>query len=288
MALIGNILFPVDFSASCVAMVPYVKRVAALTGAKVSLVHVFDPYSYNGFELFLRQTDEIARDHEEVARNRLNSFLKDDFPVSEHRRILTSGRSAAEIARIARNGFDLIVMPTHSGTFRRMLLGSTTAKVLNDADCAVLTSHHAETIAPRPIEHREWLCAIDLSPDSQRILRFANQESAEVGGGKLHIIHAIQAGDPDLGAPLDLTEQIHSVAREEAARWIAALQEKVGSNAPVHIVVGSVKEALLEAVRRYDADVLMIGRSPHSGAQGRLRDLTYAVVRDSPFPVLSI
>jgi hypothetical protein len=42
-------------------------------------------------------------------------------------------------------------MPTHTGTFRRMLLGSTTAKVLNDADCLVLTSTHAETIAPRPL-----------------------------------------------------------------------------------------------------------------------------------------
>jgi hypothetical protein len=32
----------------------------------------------------------------------------------------------------------------------------------------------------------------------------------------------------------------------------------------------------------------MIGRSPESGAYGRIRDLTYALIRDSPFPVLSI
>jgi hypothetical protein len=36
MAPITNILFPVDFSASCVAMAPYVKREATLFGAKVS------------------------------------------------------------------------------------------------------------------------------------------------------------------------------------------------------------------------------------------------------------
>jgi nucleotide-binding universal stress UspA family protein len=283
MALITNILFPVDFSPSCIAMAPYVKRTAAVFGAKVTLVHVFDPASYDGFELFLRPSREIAEEHEEVARDRLRSFLKDEFPASD--RILTSGESAAEIARVAKKGFDVIIMPTHAGTFRRMLLGSTTAKVLNDADCAVLTSHHAQDIAPRPLEHREWLCAIDLSPDSERILRYANQASVEAGG-KLHIIHAIQAGDPDLAAPLNLTEQVHSAQRDEAARRIAALQEKVGSNVPVHIVVGSVKEALLDAVRRYDGDALLIGRSPHSGA--RLRDLTYAVVRDSPFPVMSI
>src|ERR1700758_1341776 len=128
MALITNILFPVDFSPSCIAMAPYVKRTAALFGAKVTLVHVFDPASYDGFELFLRPSREIAEEHEEVARDRLRSFLKDEFPASD--RILTSGESAAEIARVAKKGFDVIIMPTHAGTFRRMLLGSTTAKVL--------------------------------------------------------------------------------------------------------------------------------------------------------------
>jgi nucleotide-binding universal stress UspA family protein len=287
MGLITNILFPVDFSPSCIAMALYVKRVATLFGAKVSLVHAFDPASYDGFELFLRQTKEIAEEHQEIARNRLNSFLKDEFPVSEHARNLLAGDAAAQIAQIAKKGFDLIIMPTHAGNFRRMLLGSTTAKVIDDADCPVLTSRHAETIAPRPLEHREWLCAVDLSSDSERVLRFANQAAAEARAN-LHIIHAIQAGDPHLPAQLDLDEQAYSAEREEARQRIASLQKKVGSNAPVRIVVGSVKEALLEAARRYDADGLMIGRSPQSGTHGRLRDLTYAIVRDSPFPVLSI
>jgi nucleotide-binding universal stress UspA family protein len=284
-ALITNILFPVDFSPACVAMAPYVQRAAAIYGAKVSLIHVFDPTSYNGFELYVRQPREIFAEHEHVARESLDSFLEDELPAAKHGRILVQGDAAAEIARIANAGFDLIVMPTHAGTFRQMLIGSTTAKVLHDADCPVLTSRHAETIAPRKIEHREWICAVDLSPDSERVLRFANQMALEARG-KLHIIHAIQGGDPELPTQALLDEQAYSVESGAAHRRIADLQKRVGSEAPVHIVVGSVKAALLEAVRRYDADVLMIGRSPQSGS--RLRDLTYAVVRDSPFPVLSI
>jgi hypothetical protein len=35
MSLIANILYPVDFSPSCVAMAAYVKRAAALLGARV-------------------------------------------------------------------------------------------------------------------------------------------------------------------------------------------------------------------------------------------------------------
>ena len=47
MTTIQNILFPVDFSPSCVAMAAYVKRVAAISGARVTLIHVFDLYSHD-------------------------------------------------------------------------------------------------------------------------------------------------------------------------------------------------------------------------------------------------
>ena len=287
MRVITNILFPVDFSPPCIAMAPYVKRAATLFGAKVSLIHVFDPASYNGLELYVRRASEIAEEHQEIARNRLNSFLRAEFPVSEHPRIVVEGDVATRIAETARSGFDFIIMPTHAGTFRRMLLGSTTAKVLNDADCPVLTSKHAETIAPRPLEHREWLCTVGFGEDPERVFRYAHQAAAEAHSN-LHIIHAIQATDPDLPIQLELEEQIQSEESRQARGRITDLQRKVGAHAPVRIVAGPIKEALLEAARRFDADVLMIGRGPQSGAHGRLRDLTYAMVRDSPFPVLSI
>ena len=168
-----------------------------------------------------------------------------------------------------------------------MLLGSTTAKVINDADCPVLTSRHAQTIAPRPLEHREWLCAVGLSSNSERVLRFASQAAAQARS-KLSIIHAVQGGDPDLPIQLDLREQVLSGARLEARRRIAELQKMVGTDVSVRVAVGSVKEALLEAALEADADVLMIGRRHERGAHGRMRDLTYAMVRDSPFPVLSV
>src|SRR3984957_1151287 len=286
MRLIKNILFPVNFSHSCIAMTPYVKKAATLWGAGVSLIHVFDPASHSGFELYVRASTGIAEEHREIARDALNSFLRAEFPLAEHPRIVVAGDAATKIAEVARSGFDLIVMPTHAGTFRRMLLGSTTAKVLNDADCPVVTSTHAETIAPRPLAHREWLCAIGLGEDSERVLRYAHRAAAEARSN-LHIIHAIQSTDPNLPVRLDLEEEIQSEETQEARQRIADLQGRIGSDVPVKIVVGPIKDALLEAARRFDADVLMIGRGPH-GAHGRLRDLTYAVVRDSPFPVLSI
>jgi nucleotide-binding universal stress UspA family protein len=288
MGLINNILFPVDFSPSCVAMGLYVKRAAAMYGAKVSLIHVFDPASYSGFELYVRRASDIAEEHQNIARERLNSFLQTEFPPAECPRIIAEGDAATHVAEVAsKNGFDLIIMPTHAGTFRRMLLGSTTAKVLNDADCPVVTSKHAETIAPRPLEHREWLCAVGFDEDSERVLRYATEGAAEARAN-MTIIHAIHSSDPNLPVRLDLENEIESEEQQRARQRIGDLQRKVGSAAPVRIVVGPIKDALLEAARRFDADVLIIGRGPQSGTHGRIRDLTYAIVRDSPFPVLSV
>ena len=90
-ATIEQILFPVDFSASCAAMAPYVKRAASMFGARVTLVHVFDFTSHNGFELYVRLLSEIAEEHQELAREELDSFLAPDFPVAECPRILSSG-----------------------------------------------------------------------------------------------------------------------------------------------------------------------------------------------------
>lgn len=159
--------------------------------------------------------------------------------------------------------------------------------MLNDADCPVVPTRHAETISPRPLEYREWLCTIGLDGDSERVLGYAHQAAAEARGN-LHIIHAIQFIDRNLPIQLDLDEQIQSEERKQARQRIDDLQRRVGFQAPVRIVVGPIKEALLETARQFDADALIIGRSPLSGTHGRLRDLPYAIVRDSPFPVLSI
>ena len=256
MGMITNILFPVDFSPSCIAMGAYVKRAAALFGARVSLIHIFDPASYSGLELYVRNPTEIADEHLAIARDRLDSFLRAEFPASENPRILLEGDPAAEIAKAARHGFDLITMPTHAGRFRRMLLGSTTAKVLDSADCPVATSMHAESIAPRPLAHREWLCAVSLEDDSARVLRYAHQATAEAGA-RLRIIHAIPAVDPALPIRLDLEEQIQCEQRKEAQKRLDDVQMRVGSQAAVRIEIGPVRRGAAggcQAVRRRCAD----------------------------------
>jgi nucleotide-binding universal stress UspA family protein len=288
MTTIQNIMFPVDFSPSCAAMAAYVKRAAAIFGARVTLVHVFDLYSHDGFQLYVRPLSEVAEEQQNLAREKLDSFLNSEFPVRECPRILLSGDAATQITQLARtNRFDLLIMPTHAGLFRTTLLGSTTAKVLNHADCPVLTTQHAEAISPRQLEHREWVCAIGLDSDSERVLRYASQ-AAESVHANLTLVHVIPASGPDLPVELDLEERLQSAKREVASRRIEALQSAASSHAPVSVAIGPIRDMLTEAARRLRADVLVIGRSPQSGVLGRLRDLSYAIARDAPCPVLSV
>jgi nucleotide-binding universal stress UspA family protein len=287
MTTITNILFPVDFSASCTALAPLVSREAEIFSAKVTLLHVVEPAA-SGFDLMVRPPREVEEDHEQAAQTTLDSYLESELPAPENRRLLLVGDAATRIAEVAnRRGFDLIVMPTHAGTFRRTLLGSTTAKVLNDADCPVLTTRHAETISPRPLEHREWACAIGLQPDSERVLRYAGQMAKAVHAN-LTLVHAIAPSEPGQPIRLDLDGRIQSAEKKSANRRVAELQRTVGSDARVVVAIGPIREALVEAASRLRADVLIIGRSPQPGSMGRMRDLTYAMVRDAPCPVLSV
>ena len=274
--MIDRILFPVDFSPSCASMAPFVQRAATLFRSSVTLLHVCDLMSHNGFELYVRSPQENAETHLSVAQNDLQSFLVSEFPQATCSRILRSGDAAAEIVDVAgTEDIDLIVMPTHAGHFRRLFLGSTTAKVLGRVQFPVLTTKHAETIVPALLEHRVWLCAVSLSCDSERILAFASHAATTVGAN-LSVIHVIDGHDP-----------IQTVEKS-ARRRMEKLAQKVGWEGELKIAVGSRKQALLEAARTWDADLTIIGRAVGSGPFDQIKGLSYELIRDSPCPVVSV
>jgi len=95
--MVKNILFPVDFSTSCIAIAAYVKRAGEIFGAEVSLVHVCDLSSHNGFELYAKASEQIAEDHWNVAKTKLEFFLKSVFPPTRCRRILLTGNTGQQM-----------------------------------------------------------------------------------------------------------------------------------------------------------------------------------------------
>lgn len=289
MGLINKILFPVDFSPAGAAAAPFIKRFAGVYSASLTLVHVLEPLDYSVFELYVRPLPDVEADHAAAAQKRLDAYLQSEFPAPEYARMLVSGDAAAMITEIAREQrFDLIALPTYSGgLFRRTLIGSTTAKVLNGADCPVLTPQHSEALAYRETEHREIACSVRLDHEGQRVLKYAAELSRSAGAA-LSIIHVIPGRDPQTPALFETAPSEDAGEIRDARRRIEELQRSAGTSAAVYVVAGAVKQAIIESTQRLRSDLLVIGRSPEAGALGRLRDLTYALVRDSLCPVLSV
>jgi len=52
-------------------MAAYVKRSAAVFNAKVTLVHVFDLYSHDAMQLYVRSLSEVAEEQQNLARDKL-------------------------------------------------------------------------------------------------------------------------------------------------------------------------------------------------------------------------
>jgi len=166
-----HILFPVDFSSRSEAALPMVVSWAQRFHAKVTLLHTIQiPITaYGGPDAY-----PVIIDTQAMEASAAEGLKKIDFPGAE--RLVQVGDPAFEIVEYARkNGVDLIMMPTHGyGTFRSLLLGSVTAKVLHDAQCAVWTSAHAEDSSGR-CDIRTILCAVETGPGSVDLVRTASE-----------------------------------------------------------------------------------------------------------------
>jgi nucleotide-binding universal stress UspA family protein len=164
MPLIKKILFPVDFSDSCLGAARYVEAFAGRFEAEIKLLHVVGMGEHT-----------LAEELLPGRRRQLDAFLADELKYFSTERVCVTGDAASEIVDAARRWSpDLVMMPTHRlGSFRRLLIGSVTAKVLHDLDCPVWTSAHVETAPPlEQIHCRRVLCAVDLAEGSRSLLEW--------------------------------------------------------------------------------------------------------------------
>ncbi len=198
-------------------------------------------------------------------------------------------RDASEgIAGLVRQrGIDLVMMPTRGlGGIRRFLLGSTTAKVLDEVECPVWTGVHPEQeLAASPAEIRHVVCAIDLGPQSTRVLQWASALAADFSA-QLTVLHASPQLEPVIGLVHDPEWRAHVAEALEAE--IAGIQTAAGVSSTVRLESGEPAKAVCRAAAGLSADVLVIGRSAPGGVLGRLRTHSYAIIRQSPCPVVSV
>jgi nucleotide-binding universal stress UspA family protein len=266
----NHILFPVDFSERCRAAKPFVRSMVERFNAKLTLLHGINIPAgwYGGIDAPYPVMFDIPAMLQQ-GKKHLEKFLE---PSPEVNLVIEHGEAARLITTFAEvNDVDLIMMPTHGyGKFRSLLLGSVAAKVLHDAGCAVWTAAHTEdSYQAKHIDCKTILCAVDTNLESVALIRYAEDLAREFNA-KLHLVHAVTGADP------------HHEKR------VLTLQQQTGTNSEISIEEGSVSTVVETAALRQSADLIVIGRGKLHENLGRLRTHSYAIIRNSPCPVLSV
>jgi nucleotide-binding universal stress UspA family protein len=288
MLKLANILLPVDFSDGSVGAGKLAGILACRFESKVTILHVVPTeYPIVSAEMGVASS-YLPGERLSEAQGRMKSYMAEELVGTRFARVVVEGDPAIKIVEWAHTAnTDLIVMPTHGyGVFRRFLLGSVTAKVLHDVNCPVLTGVHLAEAPPREgVLFRTILCAIDLEQRSEVVLTYAAHLATALEA-QLHVVHALPP--PESGQSACFDPDLRLDLGRRAKEQIAELQEKAGTQADVIIHSGKVTEIIAEAAQSTKADVVVIGRHAHSGAFRRLLAHAYAVIRESPCPVVSV
>ncbi len=256
---LGKILFPVDFSERSHLAAAHARALAIRFHAELTLLHVIQPVSYNS------QLSEASGSLWDPYHR---IFQDADLKVSN---LTERGDVAAKIMEIAhREEVDLILMPTHGlGVYRRLILGSNTAKILHDAECPVWTPAHQETSGtPEHLSVQRVLCAVNMEPSSKRVLEWA----AGYAAGHAARLTLLQVATNSL----------------EARRWLEDLRRLTGLDAEISVESGDPADVIPEVARGGGFDTLVVGRPISEPGWGRLKGTTYSIIRQSSCPVVSV
>jgi len=281
-----SILFPVDFSKMSEITASHVHGFAQLTGANVTVLHVLPWLSawYNTAEIHPAVTgDQGLRDLEAEQALRLEKFRARYFDDVASTASVASGAVAEAITDFAMDKkVDLIMMPTRGlGPSRRFLIGSTTAKVLHDAPCAVWTSPHLQELGAF-VGFHHLLCTIDRDEVLPDFLKEAVR-LATCFGSKLSFVTAIPSTVGGTGEE----RRVRTLDREYPQ---AGLCDEFGCmlEYTVYVETGPVSEVIRRLVEEQHVDLVITNRGHLQHPFGRFRTHAYEIVLGSPCPVLSL
>src|SRR6516164_6794571 len=188
-----KIVFPIDYSGPCRAIVPYVEEMSRHFSADLTLVHAY------GAEALARSsrpiTDpELPEEARILEQEQLQRFAAENFSEHQTDSVVDVGEAGSVIDKIVqRDGADVVMLATHGrGPVRRLLLGSVTAKVLHDLSSAVWTGTGSvfEGHAPR-LPYKSILCAVDETPEAEAAVRAA-AAFARGYDAQLWLVHVVE------------------------------------------------------------------------------------------------
>jgi len=282
-----KILFPVDYSSACEAVIPHVQETACHFAAELTVCHAYVPLAAIAHGELVVTDPELEAKAWALEEDRLRQFACQNFAGQKLQALVELGEPGSVIDRVAQQQrADLIMLATRGhGPVRRFLLGSITAKVLHDVSAAVWTGVGAELAEhPARIPYRSIVCALDDSSEAEAVLRAADA-IASAYQAQLWIVHVVAT--PPAYPDIDIGEHTSQLIEASQSR-LRDLKAKVGVDAPHTVIDALLADGIHHEVVRRKADLLVTGRGHSIGTFSRLWSHLYAIIRDSPCPVLSV
>jgi nucleotide-binding universal stress UspA family protein len=279
---LGNVLVATDLSAAAARAVERAGRLPLGPGTTLTVLHVLPA-----------RAATAEREEAEQALARATALAETSAAASGHRDVrvqsrVAEGRAFVEIVRAARDlAAELVVVGRHGrGTFRDLLLGSTAERVLRKGTTAVLI-----VTAPAGAPYAHALAAVDRTEGAARTIHLARRLLDP--SGMLDVVHAYEtvraraiarAGfseDDYLRYQLDTERQVRAAVRDLVA---AADPGPVGS---AIVEEGDPRRVILDVAAQCRCDLLALGTHGGSAAVHVLiGSVAEAVVRGARCDVL--
>lgn len=285
----NRILFPVDLSKASREAAPFVAAMAARFNSELFLLHVLEPQLSSYPIPAAASAAALQHDAEtrQARKNEFQSFASELFSGFPVRPQVSEGDVADSIVSFANeNHIDLIMMPTHGhGLFRRLILGSVTAKIFHEATCPVWTGVHTDQMwSQMGAGWHRFLCAVGANQRDVPLLKWAVQFACEQGA-VLQVVHAV---DPAVLVGAGERDSFRDSPFGVAPDKLDTFQAEAGTKLDIKVALGPVSQVVREAALDHQADLVLIGRGVIQEGLGQIRSGAYEVVRDSPCPVISV
>ena len=294
MLTVRSILCPVDFSEQSRQALLWASAIAQYRGGELTVLSVIEPLLAEAAGI--RLGVDLLRSEAEPA---LRQFVEVTLPggarqASRVRMEVTVGDPSDAILQTGQTlNADLIVMGTHGlGGFRKLLLGSTTERVLRRADRPVLSVPAGADGAPaadRPgVQIRKILLATDFRESATAATNWAGDLASEIGV-PLVLAHVVQpVVVPPWWQPLviDFDGDRVANARRTLARLSGTLHD---THTDCVASVGPPADTIASLAIEYEAGLLVMGLANAEDTETpKPGSIAYRVLRTAHVPVVVV
>jgi len=273
-----HLLVPLDGSPTAELVLPAARFFAA-AGASISLLHVIEKRTKATIhqERHLIEVNDAQHYLEDIKANAFEKTTTIDLHVHDP----GVGDVARSITAHGQEmGADLIVLCTHGrGDLSRFLFGSIAEQVLATARVPVLLVPHQVKQWDRPFTCRRILAPVDVAGRHETGVDLA-LDVACLCRAEIHFVAAVPtfgtlsteraAAAQVLPTSANVLLEIEQdEARDKLARWMTSAKQR-GLTVQAEVIRGRPADAIIEAARRLNPDLIVMATHRHKGLDARM------------------